>query len=338
MMDGPDPAAVLAAFRIAGRAVDLVEVSGAWSNRVYRLTTDTGRRYAVKQLLDTWGDTGWQAWLDVAWEFERSAFAAGVEMPEPIANPADDGCLAWVTSRANGAPVPVRLHRWVDGGAIGPGPVDRAVARWAGRVLATLHGLRFRPVERTAFPALGTESADRWPELVRAAVDARAAWAGLLMEAEPAVRTIAELSRQAPPSDEPEPMSHGEIDQKNIVRSPRGPVLCDWDVAHPVVPRQELAEAAMSMAGWKRVHIARTVVSAYEAAAGRQVTVAPADLGPAMMRSLDWIRFNVERAIGTRPAGDGERARSSGLVPGLVQQLPQHVYVAQRVPQLLARG
>jgi Ser/Thr protein kinase RdoA (MazF antagonist) len=332
----PEPAAVLAAFKLPGRVVDMVEVIGAWSNRVYRLTTDTNR-YAVKQMLSSWGDTGWQGWLDVAWRFEQRAYAAGVPMPQPIPNPSDGGCLAWVDPAPGGDPVPVRLHRWVDGVALGPEPVERTVAEWAGGVLATLHGLQFQPAEHAAFPSLDTASADRWPQLVRAAVDSRAPWAGLLMEAESAVRSIADLVRSATPSDQPEPISHGDVDQKNIVRSPRGPVLCDWDVAAPVVPRQELVDAAMSLSGWKRVHIARTVFASYEAASGRRVEVVPADLGPSMLRSLDWIRFNVERAIGARTVSPTQRIASDGRIPDLLRQLPQQTYMAQQISELLAR-
>jgi Ser/Thr protein kinase RdoA (MazF antagonist) len=336
-MDAPEPAAVLAAFGIPGPVTDMSEVPGAWSNRVFRLTTARSR-FAVKQILNPWGDTGWQAWLDVAWQFERRAYEAGVEMPQPIPNPADGSCLAWVEQSSDGEPVPVRLHRWVDGITLGSEPVDRATAEWAGRVLAVLHGLRFQPAERSVFPALYTETADMWSRLVRAAVDARAPWAGLLVEAETAVGAIADLVRDAELPEGPDPISHADFDQKNIVRSPRGPVLCDWDVAAPVVPRQELAEAAMSMAGWKRIHIARIVVASYEAVAGGRVEVDPADLGPAMMRSLDWIRFNVERAIGARPSSPHERAASSSLVPGLIRQVPPRTYLAQQVRDLLAHG
>src|SRR5919106_5745948 len=72
----PDPAAVLDAFGIHGRAVEMVEVSGAWSNRVYRLTTGQSR-FAVKEILNPWGDAGWRDWLEVAWRFELQAYAAG---------------------------------------------------------------------------------------------------------------------------------------------------------------------------------------------------------------------------------------------------------------------
>jgi len=177
----PDPAAVLDAFGIAGRAVELVELPGASLNRVYRLTTDSNR-FAVKEVLNPWGDAGWRDWLDVAWRFELRAYDAGVEMPEPIPNPVDSGCLAWIDG-PDGNLLAVRLHRWVDGKPHGPGPADRGVAEWAGRVLATLHELDPRPVEVAGLPSRDRETVERWPELVRLAYSARAHWTGLMVQA-----------------------------------------------------------------------------------------------------------------------------------------------------------
>ena len=71
-------------------------------------------------------------------------------------------------------------------------------------------------------------------------------------------------------------MTHGDIDQKNIVCGPGGPVLCDWDVAMPLVPRRELADVAMSMAGWQQPAIAREVLRGYRAAGGEVPRWAPA--------------------------------------------------------------
>jgi aminoglycoside phosphotransferase (APT) family kinase protein len=333
----PDPAAVLDAFGIHGRAVEMVEVSGAWSNRVYRLTTGQSR-FAVKEILNPWGDAGWRDWLEVAWRFELQAYAAGIEMPEPIPNPVDGGCLARIDGLDGADPIAVRLHRWVDGRTHDPGPASRPVAEWAGRVLATLHGLDPRPVEVGGLPSRDRETVERWPELVSLAQDARARWAGLMVQAEPVIRTIAALADEAGEFGEPEVMSHGDIDQKNIVLSPAGPVLCDWDSAAPHAPRQELVDAAMSLAAWKRFHVARAVIASYEAATGRQVSVNAADLGPSMLSSLDWIRFNVERALGVRSASPHEQTSSDGLVAGLLQQLPHQAYVAQQAPELLARS
>lgn len=332
-----DPAAVLDAFGIHGRAVELAEVGGAWSNRVYRLTTQQSR-FAVKEILNPWGDAGWRDWLEVAWRFELQAYAAGIEMPEPIPSPVDGGCLAWIDGTDGADPIAVRLHRWVDGRAHDPGPASRPVAEWAGRVLATLHGLDPRPVEVGGLPSRNRETVERWPELVSLARDARAGWTGLMVQTEPVVRAIAALADEAAEVAGPEVMSHGDLDQKNIVLSPTGPVLCDWDAAAPHAPRQELVDAAMSLAAWKRFHVARAVIASYEAATGRPVTVTAADLGPTMLSSLDWIRFNVERALAIRIASPHEQESSDGLVAGLLQQLPHQAYVALRAPELLLRA
>ena len=332
----PDPALVLDAFGIAGRAVELVELPGPSSNRVYRLTTDSNR-FAVKEVLNPWGDPGWRDWLDVAWRFELQAYAAGVEMPEPIPNPVDGGCLAWIDG-PDGDLLAVRLHRWADGKPHDSGPASRRVAEWAGRVLATLHELDPRPVAVAGLAPRDRETLERWPELVSLAQDARARWTGLMVQAEPVVETIAALAETAGEDGEPEVMSHGDIDQKNIVLSAAGPVLCDWDSAAPHAPRQELVDVAMSLAGWKRFHIARAVIASYEEASGRQVAVRSADLGPSMLSSLDWIRFNIERALGVRTASPHERASSDGLVAGLLQQLPHQAYVAQQAGALLLRA
>jgi len=53
--DSPDPAAVIAAFRLQVPVTAYAAVGGAWSNRVYRL--DAGkRRYALKELRNPWAD------------------------------------------------------------------------------------------------------------------------------------------------------------------------------------------------------------------------------------------------------------------------------------------
>jgi len=44
-------------------------------------------------------------------------------------------------------------------------------------------------------------------------------------------------------------------------------VLCDWDVAMPLVPRRELADVALSLGAWERLDISRRVIRAYRAAA-----------------------------------------------------------------------
>lgn len=325
---------MLAAFGIRGRVRGMTSVAGAWSNRVYRLDADTGT-FAVKELRNPWDSPRWREWLAAAWEFEQLALAAGVPMPEPVPNPGDGGCLAWVGVAHGDVIVPVRLHVWVDGAAAESGPVTGEVAAWAGRTLARLHLLGIQPADRGVFPVISTATARRWPTFAEQAHLAGAPWAGQLLDLVPTVSLIAELAESSALRHAGEVMTHGDVDQKNLLITTDGPVLCDWDVAMPLVPRRELADVAMSMAGWEHPGIARSVTAAYSSAGGEPADFGPEDLGPSLMTGLDWIAFNIGRATGARPATSAESALSNRLLPGLLARLPREVDAALGVRQIL---
>jgi Ser/Thr protein kinase RdoA (MazF antagonist) len=333
--DMPDPAAVISAFGLPGPVTAWSVVGGAWSNRVYRLGAG-GRRFAVKEMRNPWADPHWQEWLAEAWSFEQRGIAVGVAAPQPVPNPANGSCLAWV-SRHDPAlpPAAVRVHHWVDGNPVSSGPVEPQTARWVGQVLATLHGLQVRPRDRSLFPVPGTGTASRWPELAEAAQRSGMPWAGQLAMAAPAVALIAELARSAGYRPDQEVMTHGDIDQKNLIAAAAGPVLCDWDLAAPLVPRRELADVAMSLAAWQDYNISRAVVGSYRQAGGDDTGIEPSDLGQPLMIGLDWAAFNIERAIGLRPASAAESARAHKLAPQLLQAIPDQVGVAIRISDVL---
>jgi Ser/Thr protein kinase RdoA (MazF antagonist) len=324
----------LDAFGLAGPVAGMKEVGGAWSNRVYRLKTG-GIRFAVKEMRNPWANPRWAEWLEEAWAFEQQAIAAGVSAPEPIPNPTDGGCLAWVARVNGGSSAAVRVHHWVDGPPFDTGPVEPDVAAWAGAMLARLHRLRITPRDRSLFPVANTDTADGWSELVDAAGQAGVTWADQVAAAAPAVATIAELARAAGHRPEAEVMTHGDIDQKNLIAGPAGPVLCDWDLAAPLVPRRELADVAVSLAAWRRFDIARDVVRSYRHAGGDDDDIEPSDLGQPMAIGLDWVAFNIERVIGRRPANPAERALAASLVPGLLDAIPRHAETALRIGDLL---
>jgi Ser/Thr protein kinase RdoA (MazF antagonist) len=334
--DEPDPAAVAEAFGLPGPVTGWEPVGGAWSNRVYRLDAG-GRRYAVKEMRNPWAEPRWQEWLAESWSFEQRAIAAGVAAPQPVPNPADGSCLAWVRRLRQNSQItdaPVRVHHWTAGAPAGTGPVHAETARWAGRVLATLHGLRITPQDRSLFPVTSTATADRWPELTQAARHGQAPWIRAMEEAAPAVARIADLARAAGFRPGQEVMTHGDIDQKNLLLTASGPALCDWDLAAPLVPRRELADVAMSLAAWTETAIAREVIRSYRLAGGDDTPIEPADLGQSMMIGLDWVAFNVERAIGLRPAATAEVSLARGIVPGLLAAIPVQAAAASRVRDL----
>jgi len=333
--DAPDPESVMTAFGLEGPLMAWTAVSGAWSNRVFRLEAG-GRAFAVKEMRNPWGDARWEEWLAESWSFELLAIGAGVAAPAPVSNPAGGGCLARV-SRGDGtaAAVPVRVHRWVDGQPFSLAAVAPECARWAGQVLAALHGLGVRPCDRSVFPVLNAENAGRWPELSDAAHRSGAEWARQMTAAASSVSLIAELAQSCGARPGDEVMSHGDIDQKNIISAALGPVLCDWDTAAPLVPLRELADVAMSLACWQDFSIAREVVGAYRASGGDDTEITPPDLGQPMMTGLDWAAFNAERALGRRPASPSEVGLSRELLPALLAAIPGQVATALRITDIL---
>lgn len=307
---------------------------GAWSNRVFRLRTDEGL-YAVKELRNPWADPGWRQWLHAAWTFEQLAFTIGVAMPTPISNPLDGSCLAWVDVGKGGTQVPVRVHQWVQAASPGLGPVTAPVAAWAGKTLAALHSMAVRPADREIFPVTTTGTADRWPQLLANAQQAGVPWATLVRDVAPAVADAADLARAAGDCFQDEIMTHGDIDQKNLLLSASTPLLCDWDVAAPLVPRRELADVAVSLAAWERADIARTLVLAYRTAGGDDTPITAQDLGQSLMINPDWIAFIIERATGGREATSADVAAARQLAPDLLTQLPRQVHLAARVTEWL---
>jgi hypothetical protein len=330
----PDPQAVLAAFGLLGPVTEMAPISGAWSNRVYRLDAG-GASFALKELRNPWSLSRWEEWLVEASRFEMLAIGARVAAPVPIMT-AEGAWFAWVERAAGGAPALVRLHEWVEGTRFDTGPVDAGVAVWAGTLLATLHALAVKPEDRTIFPTPNTDTIARWPHLTAAARRAAVPWAELMTAAAPSVTTIADLVRAAGHRPDDELMTHGDVDQKNLIASRHGPVLCDWDVAAPLVPRRELVDVAMSLAAWERFDIARHVVRAYRAAGGDDSDPESADLGQPLAVGLDWVALNIERAVGLRPAGHDECLLARSLVPGLLAAIPTQLEIALRVGEVLA--
>jgi aminoglycoside phosphotransferase (APT) family kinase protein len=283
-----------------------------------------------------WGDTRWQQWLAESWAFEQRAIAAGVAAPRPVPEPASGGCLAWVRRRDPALPdAAVRVHHWAAGNPVGTGPVELETARWAGQLLATLHRLRILPRDRSLFPVPSTDTASRWPQLSEAAHRSGAEWAAQLTAAAPAVALIADLATSAGYLPDQEVITHGDVDQKNLIATVNGPVVCDWDLAAPLVPRRELADVAMSLGCWDNFAVSREIVRSYHQAGGGETMIEPPDHGQPLMIGLDWAAFNVERAIGLRAATAAETILARRLVPELLAAIPHQVAVTMRVSDIL---
>ena len=53
------------------------------------------------------------------------------------------------------------------------------------------------------------------------------------------------------------------------------------------------------------------------------------------MIGVDWAAFNVERAIGLRPATEAETSLARKLTPGLLAAIPHQAGVTMRIGSIL---
>jgi fructosamine-3-kinase len=332
--DAPDPHAVLSAFGVGGDVTTYVEVAGGWSNRVFRLSGTHGD-LAVKQVRNAWGEPRWRDWLAEGWRLELAARAAGVLAPEPVAVPGSGACVAEVARRDAAGTVPVRVHVWVDGAAVPSVPVAPALAHEVGEIVARIHGLRVLPVRPELYDGRAAPtSAEAWPDLVRRARAVDAPWADELDAAETLVHRVTGLLVDGTAATM---LSHGDIDQRNLLVTSAGPHLVDWDVVLPVVPRHDLAHAAMAMASWCEAGVARGVVDGYRRVTGAAVELQPTDLGPALASRLGWIRFTADRYADARHAATATR-HDAPDVAAMLDDLGRRVAVAERLDAWLAAG
>ena len=319
-------AAIAAAFDLPGTPLSLTPVPRAWSHRVFRLSTSRGR-FAVKQLLNPWGEEHWREWLAEAWDFERAAQDSGVAMPRPV--PTRTGaCLADVEVTGGGDPVPVRVHEWADAVPCPPGPVDAGVARSVGADLARMHALGHQPRRRDVFPVSDRAGIDAWPELVER-VTARDPSLGRRAQAvSRSVSRIGQLYDAARADASATAMSHGDVDQKNLLLASSGPLLCDWDVASPWRPSAELLRTAMALADWERPAVARDTIAAYRGAGGEDTAARPEDLALDLLIGVDWLAFCLQRATGLCEAPPQRRAEGRRQAEADLAALPRRVEIA----------
>ncbi len=334
MDDAPDPNAVLSAFGVDGDVTTFVEVGGGWSNRVYRLSTTHGD-LAVKHLRNAWGEPRWRDWLEEGWRLEVAARAAGVLAPEPVAVPGTAACVAEVPRRDGAGTLPVRVHAWVDAVALPRTPVTLAQAYEVGGIVASVHALDLLPLRPELYDGRsGVATADAWPDLVRRARAVEAPWADLLDAAEPLVHRAAALLVDDASATV---LSHGDIDQTNLLATDAGLSLIDWDVVHPVVPAHDLARAALTMASWREPDVAGAVVDGYRRATGAEIGLRPTDLGPALASRLGWIRFGVDRYADARGSAIAV-GHDEPDIADLLDDLEGRVAIAERLDEWLASG
>ncbi|MCE6995613.1 aminoglycoside phosphotransferase family protein [Saccharothrix sp. S26] len=286
--------AVAAAFGLGDVVEPWTPVAGGRSHLMWRLRTSRGT-WAVKRLNRSREDWWMRDYL-VAAEVQLAAHARGFPMPRPV-HPLEPVAPLLADVRVGDEVESYLVHEWHDGG-----PLTADVTPWVGGTLAALHRL----------PA-GDATEDRPPHPVEE-------WREWLDESPndftEAVRAylpdVAEALVIATAPAELTPVStHRDVKPDNVLQTPTGPLLVDWDGAGVEHAEWELARAAVYFSGLGEDRAAfDRVITSYEEAGGRRPAASPTSFAGLLRVYLGGAAWMVWRALGHRPVTPAERAAS----------------------------
>ena len=296
----------------------MTRVHGGAANRMYRLDTDQGS-FAVKEI--NVSDRRATYHFDDVFRFEKTAFAAGIPMPEPIS--ADRDAL---------------IHRWVDGEKVPEAPVSEAFGSEVGTILARLHSLDVGWDPPTVEEEVWTD----WPELAERARETRQPWADDLAAQVP---TLVDISRYAGDVHQPGPvvLTHRDIRPWNLLAQGGHPVILDWELSGKIDLSGELGATALSISkrpGLDTIEpaIFRSVLDGYVAGGGTLPPPGPSWFVYLLSGWLGHTRWNVLRCLnGTGETTGPDLELSHDVVRDGIHGLPEMFAQLPDLESLLER-
>jgi len=314
----PTPEEVALAFDLGNPRGALVHVRRGDTD-AWRLNTTTGS-YFVKGYFPTTGSQFHGEHLTdqlaVAMAFESQARDAGVDMPEPVM-PVDP-LLDWLARIEDRL---FRVYRWVEHETSQP---DRDVATWLGRTMMQVHQLQ--PLDRVGLPQWwrgAVHSPATWEGWFAKARDRDASWAGLDLDVVPHILAVTERITELCDIAPDLVTTHGDFKTHNIVISPSGPVLVDWDSVRTDSAALEAGRVAYIFGAGGPEQIGR-ILTAYVAAGGDLEWAGP-DLFLSVTRNhlqvlSEQIRVSLGEATPARWMGD--EATIEGAIGNHLRTLP----------------
>ncbi len=335
-----DPTGIAAAFGL-GRPLGEPRplVNGDHPSDTHVLTTDRGR-WVVKTSRP-FGD--WQRrQARRAHRLESAARAAGIPMPRPVEPPSP--AIGYWHIPAGGEPV--RVTEWIEGrdlrrsGAACPDSPAEAAA-WVGAVLGRIALLdpdrgADHDGERPLHPV------DDWHAWVAEAASGGHAVAGAARSLLPAVEEATALIRRARRDRPRTVLVHGDTSQANVVRTPAGYALVDWEGARAEAPWWETVNVAFRFAGPFNgpgaegdPRVVRPVIEGY---LGQGAPAGPADVSAfagMLSAQLEVVAWCLWSALGHRRADAARRAFGLRVVTSAARELPRVLRSLDRWTTLL---
>lgn len=307
--------AVAAAFGLGHPTGPLIGVAYT-SQPTWRLDTDAGRVF-VKRL----DCAGWRDDLARAMDVERRAGAAGIALPRPLVPVSPTfGYAADVDGWGT-----VRAYEWVEGRALA---ADDDVGEWLGTTLARLHAVE----RRTAVPDpswYGLYPEQEWRSWLAAGLARGLAWAPALRRYLPDVLAASAWIRATFRDAGDHVLTHRDVEPWNVLVTPGGPVLVDWDTAGPDSAGLEVVHAAFDLAQHDRTEpdgrVFRTVLAAYRAAGGGPPPTGRGALARRLGLHLERLAERLRITLGLQRPGSVDPAAAETRAAHHLGRLPAFV-------------
>lgn len=320
---------IATAFGLGTLVTEPEALHGGVSTDAWVLTTSRGRWVVKTDLLR--GDWHRDA-KQRAHRLEHAAFAADLPMPRPVDPPAP--AIGYWHDTGTGL---VRVAEWVEGRDLRTSSAP-APTRWLGTVLGRVAGLELA-ADLDEDGSTPVHPVAEWREWVAEAEARSLAVAGparsLLATVDDATAIVLAASAEPPPAY----LAHRDVSAANVVRTPHGLRLIDWDLAGPAVPWWETVGVAFDFAGELTEdggtdpgsqRVVREVVEAY-ADAGGSIGAADVSAFAGVLRStLGFTAWCLWLALGHRDADAERQAFGAREVAGASRTLPRVVSSLER--------
>jgi hypothetical protein len=233
-----------------GRPVEPLTPVQHTSFETWRLRTGSAD-YLVKRL---WGleDPPWWTRIEQGMALESAALSQGLPIARPV-EPPDPvfGYAARVDDFGT-----VRLYEWIDHRTLKDAD---DVAPWLGRVAAALHGLMPLTGEQPEWRWWGVFPRERWEEWALLGRSQGKPWADALWRQVGFFDDLGQSIRAAFTTADDQVLSHGDLEPYNVLVSPEGPVLIDWESVACESATLEIGRAAVSFGGDDTGRISRVL-------------------------------------------------------------------------------
>jgi len=228
---------VCAAFGLSARGATLE----SRTHVTWRLTAG-GDRFLVKRVPAEWASE-----IAAAMAFERTAIATGIPAPHPVEPPEPAvGCAAQLQDGTL-----VRVSEWVDGRPLAPGD---DLADWLGATVARLHTLR--PLAAAEPLVYGIHPPERWSEWLAEGNRQARPWAGVMANRLADLTEATDWVAGAFARAGDYVFTHRDLEPWNILITPTGPAIVDWDGAGPDSAGLVAAHAAYAFGDTDRANAA----------------------------------------------------------------------------------